>query len=153
MERYRIVVMHLAHIQTVLPVSQELHVLDDAPVGEIGVTLQHVLVVEHQLREDGGAFHEDASAGDGSVGVQPYVVRFSDDSATQQGQQEVGTVRHVLPEERSIGTEEVFQQHDEGIADTGGRIGVCHPFVTDNLEECLYASLLLCHRLLFLLQI
>ena len=139
----------LAEGQRVLSDIGVLHLLDDALVGEVGVALQNVLMVEHQLIEDGGAVDADGPADDGSVGVEPYLLALADDTAHEQREQPGGGVVGVLTQERRSG--KVRQQREEGVAYPRGSVGVRTVLVTDafvhgtQLLQCLCRCECICH--------
>ena len=92
----------LAEGQRVLSDIGVLHLLDDAFISEVSVSLQRILVVEHQFVEDGRAIDADGAADDRTVGIEPYLFALTDDTAHEQREQPGGCVGGVLTEEGRI---------------------------------------------------
>ena len=122
----------LAEGKRVLPKVGVLHLLDDAFVREVCVALQNVLMVEHQLVEDGGAVDADGAADDGAVRVEPYLLALADDAAHEQRKQSGGSVGGILAQEWRTG--DIRQQREEGITYSRGGVGIRVTLITYALK-------------------
>ena len=58
---------------------QPFHRVDDGTIRKIGITLQHVLVIEHQFVEDCRTVHMDFPAGNAAVRIQRYLTAVTND--------------------------------------------------------------------------
>ena len=106
-------------------------------------------MVEHQLIEYSAAQHVDTLAGNGAVGVEPDLSALTDISTCNEPKQVVCLVFLVLTQERRVRIEQVVQQHEEGLADTGSRIGMGNALIADTLEPLSHMCGILCHAALF----
>ena len=104
MESDMIVVIFLAEGEPVLIDVGMLNTLDDATVGEIGVALKHILMVDNQLIEYGRTIDTDRTAGDGAVRIELDVAILAYDSTLEELEQKAVGILHILADERSIGT-------------------------------------------------
>ena len=122
----------LSEGQGVLPDVGVLYLLDDAFIREVGVALQHVLVVEYQFVEDGRAIDADGATDDGTVRVEPYLLALADDAAHEQRKQSGGSVGGILAQEWRTG--DIRQQREEGITYSRGGVGIRVTLITYALK-------------------
>ncbi|UKK48772.1 hypothetical protein L6475_02025 [Prevotella sp. E9-3] len=107
-------------------------------------------MIKDQFVEDSTAQHVDAAAGDAAVGVESYLSALADDGPCQQVQQEGGAVFLILANEGDVGRHQVAQQHEEGRAHTGCRVGVGYMLVAYTLEEPFHIVCRVCHAAVFM---
>ena len=128
MESDMIVVIFLAEGEPVLIDVGMLNTLDDATVGEIGVALKHILMVDNQLIEYGRTIDMDRTAGDGAVRIEFDVAILAYDSTLEELEQKAVGILHILADERSVG--KIIEQGKESRAYTRSRVGMGATLIT-----------------------
>ena len=102
MEGDDIVIILFPEYQLELPVTESHHLFYYTLIREVRVSLEHVLVVEHQLIEYRAAVHLYAATDDAAVRIQPDMSALTHDGTLQQRKQIPHAFCFVGAQERRI---------------------------------------------------